>query len=91
MVSASMGLDSSTVRGVAHMVASSVQGLDPNNVTITDQTGALLWPGSDGGGGGAPSKLQAQQAYGAQLSSQIDAMLTRTLGPGRRRPAWPST
>ena len=83
MVTASMGLDSSTVRGVAHMVASSVQGLDPNNVTITDQTGALLWPGSDGGGGGAPSKLQAQQAYGAQLSSQIDAMLTRTLGPGK--------
>ena len=83
MITASMGLDSSTVRGVAHMVASSVQGLDPNNVTITDQTGALLWPGADGGGGGAPSKLQAQQAYGAQLSSQVDAMLARTLGPGK--------
>jgi flagellar M-ring protein FliF len=84
MITASLGLDSSTVRGVAHMVASSVQGLDPNDVTITDQTGALLWPSGDGGGGGgAPSKLQAQQAYGAQLSSQIDAMLARTLGPGK--------
>ena len=62
MVSAPMGLDASTVRGIAHQVASSVQGLDPEDVTITDQTGELLWPNGDaGGGGGTPSKLQAEQ------------------------------
>ena len=60
MLNAPMGLDPSTVRGVAHMVASSVQGLDPQNVTITDQTGALLWPTGDGTGGGGG----AQQAAG---------------------------
>lgn len=81
---APMGLDQSSVQGVAHMVASSVQGLDPQNVTITDQTGAMLWPTGDGtGGGGAPSKLSAQEAYAGQLSAQIDALLTRTLGPGK--------
>ena len=83
-LSAPMGLDPSSVQGVAHMVASSVQGLDPQNVTITDQTGAMLWPTGDGtGGGGAPSKLAAQEAYAGQLSAQIDALLTRTLGPGK--------
>lgn len=85
MLTAPMGLDASTVRGIAHQVASSVQGLDPQNVTITDQTGALLWPNGDAGGGagGMPSKLQAEQTYAAQVSSQVDALLTRTLGPGK--------
>ncbi len=83
MVTAPLGLDQSSVRGIAYMVSSSVQSLDPSKVTVTDQTGALLWPSSDGGNGGAPSKLQAEQAYASQLSSQVDAMLTQTLGPGK--------
>jgi flagellar M-ring protein FliF len=82
---APMGLDTSSVGGVAHLVASSVQGLDPQNVTITDQTGAMLWPTGDGSGaaGGAPSKLAAQEAYAGQLSAQIDSLLSRILGPGK--------
>jgi flagellar M-ring protein FliF len=83
MVSTPLGLDSSSVRGIAHMVASSVQGLDPANVTITDETGAMLWPNGDTGSGGSPTKLAAEQAYAAQMSTQIDALLTRILGPGK--------
>ena len=37
-------LDPAAVAGIAHLVASSVQGLSAQNVTITDETGALLWP-----------------------------------------------
>lgn len=83
VIDTSTGLDQSSITGIAHMVASSVQGLDPSNVTITDQSGDLLWPAGDGGSGGAPSKLQEEQAYGAQVSSQIDAYLTSILGPGK--------
>ncbi|HEX2551031.1 MAG TPA: flagellar basal-body MS-ring/collar protein FliF, partial [Nocardioidaceae bacterium] len=84
MVDAPLGLTSSTVQGIAHMTASSVQGLDPQNVTITDETGAMLWPTGDGSGlGGAPSKLAAQDAYASQLSARIDALLANILGPGK--------
>jgi flagellar M-ring protein FliF len=84
MVDAPLGLTSSTVQGIAHMTASSVQGLDPQSVTITDETGAMLWPTGDGSGlGGAPSKLAAQDAYASQLSARIDALLANILGPGK--------
>jgi flagellar M-ring protein FliF len=79
------GLDESTIRGIAHLTASSVKDLDPAQVTITDETGALLWPTADGGSGGAgaSTKMQADSLYAAELSSQINAMLTSTLGAGK--------
>jgi flagellar M-ring protein FliF len=77
-------LDPSTVGGIAHLVAASVKGLDTANVTVTDQSGALLWPRSDAAGGvSATTKLGADQLYGAQLAAQINAMLVSTLGPGK--------
>jgi flagellar M-ring protein FliF len=68
--------------GIARLVSSSVENLDPKNVTITDDGGSLLWP-TDGAGDGATAKLEAEQRYGSQLSAQIDSMLTSTLGVGK--------
>jgi len=77
-------LDSSTVAGIAHLVASGVKGLDPSEVTITDQTGTLLWPDPNAAGGAsAGTKLAADQLYDAQLEGSINAMLASTLGPGK--------
>jgi len=76
-------LDPSTLRGIAHLVASSVKGLDVQNVTITDETGTLLWPNGDGGGATADTKLQADNLYASQLTGQINALLISTLGPGK--------
>src|SRR5919198_1332154 len=80
-------LPASTVAGIAHMVSSSVQGLDPNDVTVTDNIGQLLWPadGAAGAGGriGATAKLAQQEAYDGQMAADINAMLARTLGPNK--------
>jgi flagellar M-ring protein FliF len=78
-------LDASTVAGIAHLVSSSVKGLDSNNVTITSDSGALLWPnGANGAGGsGATSKLQADSTYSSRLAAQVNALLTSTLGPNK--------
>jgi flagellar M-ring protein FliF len=78
-------LDASTVAGIAHLVSSAVKGLDTQNVTITDETGALLWPNgaSGGGSGNASSTLQADNVYASQLTSQINALLASTLGPNK--------
>src|SRR5262249_19695235 len=80
LVNGGANLDPSTIRGVAHLVASSVKGLSVQNVTITDETGAMLWPSGDGGGGAtADTKLQADNLYDSPLDSQVNALLTSTL------------
>ena len=85
--SESQALDSTAVKGIANSVASSVQGLKPDAVTITDGTGTMLWPSGDGAaggaGGGAGAKQAAQTRYDAQLASQLDALLTQSLGPDK--------
>ena len=81
----STGLDPSAVRGIASLVSSSVKGLKPQNVSITDASGQLLWPNADSSGdtGGGTNKLTAQSRYNAQLQGSLDAMLAQTLGVGK--------
>jgi flagellar M-ring protein FliF len=77
-------LDPGAVRGIAQLVSSSVKGLKPSNVSITDGSGALLWPRSESGaGGGLVTKQAIQARYEQQVESNINAMLLRTLGPGK--------
>ena len=80
-------LDPSAVRGIASLVSSSVKGLKPASVSITDASGTLLWPNSDSGGGsgGGVNKLTAQARYNTQLQGSLDAMLVQTLGAGKAR------
>src|SRR3954454_20727362 len=83
----STNLDPSSIRGIASLVSSSVKGLKPQSVSITDASGQLLWPNSDSasGGTGTANKLTAQSRYNAQLQGSLDAMLTQTLGAGKAR------
>src|SRR3954449_3441272 len=84
----SSGLDPSAVRGIAALVSSSVKGLKPANVSITDSTGQLLWPNADSSGDagtGTANKLTAQSRYNTQLQGSLDAMLAQTLGAGKAR------
>lgn len=78
-------LESSSVRGIAHLVASSVPGLKTNQVTITGSDGQLLWPsqGGEGGEGETASKQSAQSRYDEQQAASIGAMLAQTLGPNK--------
>jgi flagellar M-ring protein FliF len=82
-------IEPGAVRGIANLVASSVPGLKTSAVTITDNAGEMLWPngGSDGSGadgaGSGLSKTAAEGRYDAQLESQLNALLVRTLGPDK--------
>lgn len=85
LVNGGSSLDASTIAGIAHLTASAVKGLNADGVTITDETGTMLWPRSGGGAGNldATAKLEAEQRYASQLSSQINAMLAGTLGANK--------
>jgi flagellar M-ring protein FliF len=75
-------LQPGAVRGMAQLAAGAVKGLKTDNVTITDVSGAILWPSVDAGAGGSNSKQAAETRYSRQMESTINAMLAATLGPG---------
>ncbi len=79
-------LTAGSVRGIANLVASSVEGLKTDHVTITDGTGRLIWPQSgDAGAAGATmaSKTAAEGKYANELESSLNALLMRTVGAGK--------
>src|SRR3954470_13540595 len=76
-------LEGGAVRGIAKLVASSVPKLKSSNVTITDGAGQMLWPTNEAAGNGTPSKPAAEARYDAQLSSQLGAIIDRTVGPDK--------
>jgi len=83
LLSGTSSLDPSSVRGIAQLVSSSVPGLQLNKVTITDASGALLWPQGSGDAGGGNDVQEAEQRYDQSMEASLDAMLAQTLGPGK--------
>jgi flagellar M-ring protein FliF len=79
-------LGAGPTKGIAHLVAASVEGLDPNQVTITDGTGATLWPAGEGGGiSGGDTKQSLEAKYDENMETRLDALLARTIGPEKGR------
>lgn len=87
LLSGGENMDPAAVRGVAQLVSSSVKGLAPSAVTITDGTGQLLWPQGDGaaGVGGPTSRASAEGRFEAQLDARLTTLLAQTLGSGKAR------
>jgi flagellar M-ring protein FliF len=84
LLSGASSLSSTSVRGIAQLVASSVPGLRLQKVTITDGTGQLLWPSQSGeAGGGTSGRQAAEERYDEGMESSLDEMLAQTLGPGK--------
>lgn len=82
---AGFDLEPGQIRGIVHLVASSVEGLDPNQVTLVDNRGRLLAPQSelDPSAGGGPSMLGAARSLERDLEDQVESILERTVGLGR--------
>jgi len=77
----SYALSGQEVESIVDLVASSVQGLSPNNVTVTDQRGRLLHSGSNDGVSAQTSKeFGMQRDREAEYKSKIDTILIPVLG-----------
>ena len=87
-------LDPSAVRGIASLVPRSVKGLKPQNVSITDASGTLLWPNSDSGGrrhrhrqqAHRPGALQHPAPGQPRRDAHPDARRRQGPRPGLERP-----
>uniref|UniRef100_A0A7C4PXA8 Flagellar M-ring protein n=1 Tax=Bellilinea caldifistulae TaxID=360411 RepID=A0A7C4PXA8_9CHLR len=79
-------LDAAQVRAITHLVASSVEGLQPENVVVVDSNGNLLAGGGNEAGSLSAvtdNQRAAEQAAAAEIRKQVQLMLDRTLGPNR--------
>lgn len=73
------------VEGIAYLVASSVEGLNPDNVTILDSSGRLLSEKNYGSGvtGLSSSQLEMQKNVESYLESKARGMLDPIIGASK--------
>lgn len=79
-----VSLGTNQVQAVVHLVASSVDGLDPAKVTVADQSGKMLSSPGDGTGGALAASTRDEQvsAFQNQEVARIQAIIDRVVGAG---------
>lgn len=79
-------LTDSEVQVIVNTVAGAVEGLTPENVTVSDTAGTLYAaPGVSDGIGGGSSSFDSAREYEADLEASIRTMLEGVVGPGNAR------
>jgi flagellar M-ring protein FliF len=79
-------LEAQQVRAIRHLVASAVNGLKPQRVSIVDEAGHLLADGiGDGDNGGEVGVDERRAAFEKRLRDQVEAIVSSVVGPGRAR------
>lgn len=75
------------IRAVQHLVAAAVEGLDPEHVSIVDETGRLLASGTDADQEGMISGSLQERVFDieSRLRNQVEEILNSVVGPGRAR------
>lgn len=80
--SGSTTITAGQVQAIVHLVASSVEGLDPADVTVADGNGRVLSaPGEDGIAAG-DARTEQTSGFEKQLSDSITELLTPLVGNG---------
>jgi flagellar M-ring protein FliF len=78
-------LDPTQVRAIRHLVASAVNGLKPQRVSVVDESGRLLANGSADQTPGGVTADERKLAFETRLREQIESIVTSVVGPGRAR------
>lgn len=73
------------VRAIRNVVASSVPGLKPERVTVTDDTNRTLAAGAEDGSFSGASAEEARNQTEAQLQARIKDIVEGVVGPGAAR------
>jgi flagellar M-ring protein FliF len=79
-------LEASQVRAIQHLIASAVNGLKPQRVSVVDEAGNLLADGAAGPDTAIGGLGQERQAnFERRLKDQIESIVSSVVGPGRAR------
>jgi len=79
-------LEPQQVRAIRHLVATAVNGLKPERVSVIDETGKLLADGAaqDNPLGGVSSD-ERKLSYENRLRSEVETIVSSVVGPGHAR------
>lgn len=80
-------LNAKQIQGIVHLVASAIKGLKPENITVIDTNGNLLYSKDDStfgaGGGYSTTQLEAQAGYEKIMEKRIQSMLVSVIGANK--------
>jgi flagellar M-ring protein FliF len=77
-------LEPQQVRAIRHLVASAVNGLKPQRVSIVDEAGQLLADGS-GDPNDSTTGDDRRSAYEKRMRNEVEAIVSSVVGAGRAR------
>jgi flagellar M-ring protein FliF len=78
-------LDASQVRAIRHLVASAVEGLKADRISIVDEGGRLLADGAGDSNDVAGAMAEKQQGFERRLRQQVEDIVASVVGRGRAR------
>ena len=78
-------LEPQQVRAIRHLVASAVNGLKPQRVSIVDEAGRLLADGTGNDEFGEVTVDERRASFEKRLRDQVEAIVSSVVGPGRAR------
>src|SRR3954449_5951782 len=74
------------VQAVTNLVSSSIEGMDPDQVTVTDSTGHVLAaPGTGITAGAGDARSAVEQEYEGRLAANAQQILDTVVGPGHSK------
>jgi flagellar M-ring protein FliF len=79
-------LEQPQVRAIRHLVASAVNGMKPERVSVVDETGRLLADGAEGADSSVGVAAEERKAaFERRMRDQVEAIVTSVVGPGKAR------
>ncbi len=83
----SKALRDSEVQGVVHLVASSIEGMNTENVTVLDSRGKVLSKGgtgmADAGVKATTAMQETQRSYERNMEERLQTLLDKVVGGGK--------
>ncbi len=78
-------LDPGQVRAIRHLVASAVEGLKPDRISIVDEAGRLLADGASDTNDAAAIAAEKQLGFENRMRRQVEDIVASVVGKGRTR------
>jgi flagellar M-ring protein FliF len=78
-------LEPGQVRAIRHLVATAVNGLRPQRISVVDESGTLLADGADDDPNGGTAADERQIALENRLRKQVEGIVNSVVGPGHAR------
>lgn len=76
-------LSDEQVRGISHLVASAVERLDPEKVTVVDSRGRMLSKNNSGAAGTSSALIELKTKMEQDIQDRVESILSKVVGQGK--------